>query len=166
MFRRTLALAALAASISACAPLPPLPALQAPAGAGVSTTLGPAGGYQEPNVNITVPIDAACNSVAYVDGYKAGYYQTWNQYIGPKESIYQLNATQYPTDQRIAFNNALYKGKRFNQAAFDSKAGFYLPMLSSPDLNKRCTATAYQKGQNTGTAAALTAYRALAAKER
>lgn len=163
MFRRTLALAALAASISACAPLPPLPA---PAGAGVSTTLGPAGGYQEPNVNITVPIDAGCNSVAYVDGYKAGYYQTWNQYIGPKESVYQLNATQSPADQRIAFNNALYKGKRFNLAAFDNKAGFYLPMLGSPDFNKRCAATAYQKGQNTGTAAALTAFRALVAQER
>lgn len=163
MFQRTIALTCAAIALSACAPLPPLPA---PAGSSVPTTLGPAGGYQEPNINVSVPADAGCNSVAFVDGYKAGYYQTWNQYIGPKESVYQLNAQQSPADQRIAHNLGLYKGKRFNLASYDNRAGFYLPMLGSPDFNKRCAATAYQKGQNLGTSAALTAFRTLTAQER
>ena len=159
MLKRLLSVAAVA--LAACAPLPPLPQP-----AGRSVDLGPAGGYQQPNVTVQVAADA-CNADAFIEGYKADYYLTWNQFVGPKEGIYQQLARQQPSDARVAWNLALYKGKRFNLNAYDNKTSVYgMQNLTSTDYAVRCAATSYQKGKNAGNAAAMNAYRQLAAQER
>jgi len=166
MLRRLVPVAAVV--LAACAPLPPLPPLPTLPGqqAARNVTLGPAGGYQQPNVVIPVGSDA-CNADAFMEGYKADYYLTWNQFVGPKEGIYQTNANQRPGDARVAWNLALYKGKRFNLNGYDNKTAVYgMQNLTSSDYTVRCAATSYQKGKNAGTAAALQAYKALEAQER
>ncbi len=164
MLKRLLPIAAVA--LAACAPLPPLPPLPGMQPAARSVALGPAGGYQQPNVTVQVAADA-CNADAFIEGYKADYYLTWNQFVGPKEGIYQQLARQQPSDARVAWNLALYKGKRFNLNGYDNKTSVYgMQNLTSQDYAIRCAATSYQKGKNAGTAAAMSAYKQLEAQER
>ena len=153
MLKRLLPIAAVA--LAACAPLPPLPPLPGMQPAARSVALGPAGGYQQPNVTVQVAADA-CNADAFIEGYKGDYYLTWNQFVGPKEGIYQQLARQQPSDARVAWNLALYKGKRFNLNGYDNKTSVYgMQNLTSQDYAIRCAATSYQKGKNAGTAAAM-----------
>jgi hypothetical protein len=117
---------------------------------------------------MTVQVAAdACNADAFIEGYKADYYLTWNQFVGPKEGIYQQLARQQPSNARAAWNLALYKGKRFNLNGYDNKTSVYgMQNLTSTDYTVRCAATSYQKGKNAGTAAAMSAYKQLEAQER
>ncbi len=167
MPKRLILAATVAATLAACAPLPKLPQLPTIGGRAVTLTLGPSGGYQEPNVTVAVPPDA-CNADAFIEGYKADYYLTWNRFVGPKESIYQTQAQQRPSDARVAWNLSLYKGKQFNLNGYDDRAAAIYGMqnLVSPDYALRCAATSYQKGKNAGTAAAMQAYKQLEAQER
>lgn len=167
MLKRLILAATVAATLAACAPLPKLPQLPTIGGRAVTLTLGPSGGYQEPNVTVAVPPDA-CNADAFIEGYKADYYLTWNRFVGPKESIYQTQAQQRPSDARVAWNLSLYKGKQFNLNGYDDRAAAIYGMqnLVSPDYALRCAATSYQKGKNAGTAAAMQAYKQLEAQER
>jgi|GEM_PF-2133570 len=161
MLKRVMLATTVAATLAACAPLPQLPTI-----GGRAVTLGPPGGYQEPNVTVAIPPDA-CNADAFIEGYKAAYYLTWNQFVGPKEGIYQTQAQQRPGDARVAWNLSLYKGKRFNLNGYDDRATIYGPQnLVSPDYALRCAAISYQKGKNAGTAAAMQAYKQLEAQER
>ena len=164
MLQRLLPITVLA--LAACAPLPSLPPLPGMQPAGRSVALGPAGGYQQPNMTVQVAVDA-CNADAFIEGYKADYYLTWNQFVGPKEGIYQQLARQQPSNARAAWNLALYKGKRFNLNGYDNKTSVYgMQNLTSTDYAVRCAATSYQKGKNAGTAAAMSAYKQLEAQER
>lgn len=152
--------------LAACSPLPPLPPLPGMQPASRSVVLGPAGGYQVPNVTVQVAADV-CNADAFIEGYKADYYLTWNQLVGSKEGIYQQLARQQPSNARVAWNLALYKGKLFNLKGYDNKTSVYgMQNLISTDDAVRCAATSYQKGKNAGTAAAMNAYKKLEAQER
>ena len=155
-----------ALALAACGPLPQLPQLPGMQPDFRSVALGPDGGYQLPNVPVQIAADA-CNAEAFVEGYKATYYVTWNQFVGPKEGIYQQLARQQPKDARVAWNLALYRSKRFNLNGYDNKTSVYgMQNLTSSNYALRCAAVSYQKGQNAGTAEAVAAFKRLETQER
>lgn len=151
-------------SLSACGPLPPLPAL--PSAQPRVQTIGPAGGYQE--VNVAIPVSSeACNANAFIEGFKADYFNRWNQLVGTKESIFALQVRHEPSNANAAWNLRLYQGKLFNLSRYDSRGDLYgLQLLASQNYNERCAANSYQMGRNAGAAAAQKAYQRLAVQER
>lgn len=156
-------MAAAALALSACVQLPTLPGAQPVASSGV---MGPPGGYQQPWTAVPTAPDA-CNSQAFMEGYKAEYYLTWNRLIGPKQGMFEMQAKQRPADPVVAWNASLYKGKLFNLQGYDNGQSRYgMHNITSTDYLKRCAATSYQKGQNAGGAAALQGFRELEVKER
>lgn len=159
-------MAAAALALSACVQLPTLPTLPGAQPVASSGVMGPPGGYQQPWTAVPTAPDA-CNSQAFMEGYKAEYYLTWNRLIGPKQGMFEMQAKQRPTDPVVAWNASLYKGKLFNLQGYDNGQSRYgMHNITSTDYLKRCAATSYQKGQNAGGAAALQGFRELEAKER
>lgn len=105
-------------------------------------TIGEPGGYQSRNAAVSVPA-GVCDKTAFIEGYQREYILQWNTAVRDKQTLYELQAKQDPTNQAAKHNHSLYKDKTFQASD-----------RAPPDLHPaggsvhNCRSDSFQKGRN------------------
>lgn len=135
------------------------------AGGGTIATLGEANGYQA--TNLSVPADRdVCDQTAYMDGFKTGYVQSWNQLVDGRANLFRLNLQNRPKDTAAKANYKLYHGKKIVYGDAGTKEVLYgVKWDASGKITNFCQSNSYTKGKNAGLTAASNDFRTLQQQE-
>lgn len=117
--------------------------------------LGDAGGYR-PTVTVNVPADV-CDRSAFDDGVRAGYITSWNQLVGERSKVHQLQLKNKPKDGRYQANVQLFKNKVIEAAALPQDTQYPMQFGVGAD---NCRYRGFVAGKATGRDAAVTEFQA------
>lgn len=117
--------------------------------------LGDAGGYR-PAVTVDVPVDV-CDRTAFDDGVRAGYIGSWNQLVGERAKMHQLQLQAKPKDGRYQANVQLFRNKVI-LGALPQDSQYPMQVTVGAD---NCRYRGFINGKSSGTNAAITEFEAL-----
>lgn len=126
---------------------------------------GDGSGYQ-PTFAIDVPPDA-CDSEAYVDGFKDSFISNWNPTIRTKYDLFRLRAMNNRKDAAAVANRDMYQAKLIGtKRGYVSNLSKYQPKYGMRSNLEMCQQNSYYSGKQAGAAAVLRERELLVANEK